>query len=120
MEKMGDLLNGRLSTVNSSNNTLKTVNSTKQLTVDEKISALLEENDLKAEYVAKILSDGLSDPSSLNYYSILAKEHSPARLLEALSITKESARDGKIRTKKAIYFLAILRKWGLKTKFKKV
>lgn len=103
-------------TVNSSNKHLNTDNSN---TVEEEIEKLLREKDIKPEGIAMMLSGGLADPESLGYYHILCRENDSSKLLKALSLTKEADSQGKIRSKKAVYFLGILKKWGLKTKFKK-
>lgn len=88
-------------------------------TVTNKIEHLLEEARITPEGVGKELSEGLDDQKSERYYTLLATENPQSRLFEALSITKDAARRGVIRTNKAVYFIAILRRWGLKTKFKK-
>ena len=108
-------------TVNSIKKDSSTVNSRTDncLTVTDKIEKLLEDARISPEGIGKALSEGLDDLKSERYYIILATENPQARLFEALSITKDADRRGVIRTNKAIYFLAILRRWKLKTKFKK-
>jgi len=66
-----------------------------------------------------MLSEGLSDPGSLEFYKILARENNPSLLLEVLHLTKSADQQNKIRTKKPVYFLGILRKKGIVVKFKK-
>lgn len=102
-------------TVNSRDKSLDTVNSK---TVGEEIEALLKEKEITPEGVAELLSELLDDRKSKSYYFILSKEHNQSRLLEAAYITKDAYQRGLIRTTKPIYFQAILRKWGFKTKFK--
>lgn len=116
-ERVDKTLNSRSPlTVNGKNTSLTTVNSTKQLTVDEMIGFY----NAKPDYFAEILAKELGDLKSLSYYRILAKENRPEKLLEALSFTKQAAGDNKIRITKPVYYQGILRKWGIKTKFKKV
>lgn len=108
-----------IDTVNSNNKSSNTVNSNK--TVSEKINGFLIREEITPEGVAQTLAEGLGDAKSLNYYRILAKENDCGKLLEALSYTRDADLQGKIRTKKAIYFQAILRRrWNIKTKFKRV
>jgi len=102
-------------TVNSNKKSLNTVNSR---TVEEEIEDLLNRRNITPEGVGKLLAEGLDDKESEAYYFLLAKENKQAKLLEAMHLTKEAYRHRKIRTKKAIYFIAILRNWGFKTKFK--
>lgn len=119
MEKIGNTINKY--TVNGKYKSKNTVNSitVDSKTVEEKILDLLIEEDIKPEGVAQALAEGLSDPNSLGYYKILAKNNNPETLLRALHLTKEADSLGKIRTRKPIYFLAILRNWKLQTKFLK-
>lgn len=71
------------------------------------------------EYVANRLAVGLDDLKSEYYFLLLAKKYDPQRLLEALSCVKAADKQGVIRTKKAIYFIGILNRWGFTTKFRK-
>ena len=103
-------------TVNSNKNSLNTVNSN---TVDEDIEEVLEKHGISEEGVGTLLAEGLDDIESKEYYCLLVNKHSNSKLLDALHITKEADMEGKIRTKKAVYYQAILRNWGLQTKFKK-
>ncbi len=105
-----------VSPVNSRDKSLDTVNS---ITVSEEIEVLLKEKNVTPEGVAELLSELLDDKKSQSYYFILAKENNQGRLLEAAHITKDAHQRGLIRTTKPIYFQAILRRWGFKTKFKK-
>ena len=102
-------------TVNSYKNNISTVNSK---TLAEKIDDLLEEEKTTPEGIAKVLSEQLDDIKSESYYIILANENRQGRLFEALSITKDAYNRGIIKTNKAVYFQGILKRWGLKTKFK--
>lgn len=118
MEGINNLLKGKVRpTVNSSSKSLSTVNSNKQLS--EQIEELVLRYGAKPEYIADQLAQGLDDTKSKRYYLILAKEIPPEVLFESLSYTKMAGQDGRIRTKKAIYFQAILRRKGYKTKFSK-
>ncbi len=104
--------------VNSNKESISTVNSNSR-TVGEEIENLIHERGIKPEAVAMMLSEGLSDPGSLEFYKILARENNPSLLLEVLHLTKEADQLNKIRTKKPVYFLGILRKKGIVVKFKK-
>lgn len=101
--------------VNSKDKSLYTVNSN---TVSKKIDEFIEQLEITPEGVAQKLAEDLGDLDSSDYYTILAKSTQPGRLLEALSYVKEAEQRGRIKTKKAIYFQGILRKWGIRTKFK--
>jgi|SRR3989344_1071188 len=125
MKHVADILRGN--SVNSNNSLISTVNSKDKsldtdnsIPVSEEIEALLKERGITPEGVAELLSEMLDDKKSLSYYLILAKEHNPGRLLEAAHITKNAYKQGKIRKTKPIYFIAILRRWELKTKFRKI
>mgnify|MGYP001593160911 CR=1 FL=1 len=104
-------------TVNSNNKNIDTVNN--GITVAEKIENIIEENDIKPEGIAKFLSEELSDEKSYGYFLILAKENKGSVLLQVLHDTKDADSRGVIRRNKAVYFMGILRKKGIKTKFKK-
>ena len=112
-------------TVNSNNKYLTTVNSKETVdtvnskSINEKVQDLLDEERITPEGVAQLLAEELDDLDSLGYYILLAKENIQPRLLEAMHLTLEADKLGKIRTKKAIYYQAILRNWGFKTKFRK-
>jgi len=113
-------LNSR--TVDSKSRYLSTVNSSdtdNSITVTDKIEKLLAEERITPEGIAKVLSEELDDKKSERYYILLATENSQAKLFEALSFTKDADRRGIIRRNKAVYFMAILKRWGLKTKFRK-
>lgn len=112
MKQINDLLPNSY-TVNSKDKSNSTVNS-----LSEKIEQLIENENITPEGVAKMLCEALGDPESYDYYFLLAQNNPYPRLLEASSITKDAFIRGKIRTKRAIYFQAILRRWGLKVKFK--
>lgn len=86
--------------------------------LENKSNIFLDELKGKPEYVADKLSRELDDQDSLHYYLLLAKNNPPEKLFEALSYVKVASNEEKIRTKKAIYFISILKHWGLMTKFK--
>ena len=102
-------------TVNSKKETSLTVNSN---TVKSQFDAALEKLDESPEVTAREIAKSLGDERSIDYYTILAKNSSVSRLLEALSFTRDAERRGVIRFSKPIYFLGILKRWGIKTKFK--
>lgn len=102
-------------TVNSNKETSLTVNSN---TVKSQFDVALEKLDASPEVTAQEIAKCLGDERSIDYYTILVKNSSVSRLLEALSFTKDADHRGKIKTKKPIYFLGILKRWGIKTKFK--
>lgn len=105
-------------TVNDNKEDIDNVNSN---TLEGKINKLLEEHNTKPEGVGIKLSEDLSDSKSVEYFTILVKANIEKLhiLFEALAITKDADRRGVIRKTKAVYFIGILRKLGLKTKFKK-
>ena len=149
MEKVADILgssipNLKRNTVDSNNKSLPTVNSTntvnsssgnsrlnnsntidssepvkQERTLAERIEELVEEYNTKPEGVAQLLAELLKDLDSIKYYAILVKEYSAGELLAIAHYVKGMDREGKINTNRAIYFQAILRRKGFKTKFKK-
>lgn len=68
--------------------------------------------------VAQVLAAGLNDEHSLQYYKMLVQNTSNEVLMDALNLTETAAKEGKIKQKKVYYFLGILKKWGVQTKFK--
>lgn len=84
----------------------------------ERIESALSGLKYRPEAIAQTLSEKLNDQDSFEYYLILAKNSPQDKLLEALSFVDDADHRGVIRTKKAIYFISILRKWGIKTNFK--
>ena len=102
-------------TVNSNKENKKTVNSN---TVNSRFEELFNELQGKPEAVAISLAERLDDIKSLDYYKILCKQTNLQILLNALSFVKDADAKGKIRTNKAVYFLAILRNWKIQTKFR--
>lgn len=121
---IGDVLREKkqLLTVNSykniNNNTVnsETVSSDK----DETIGDCLNQYIYEPEAIAKKLAEELDDKKSEVYFLLLAKNTtSPERLIEALSYVKNADSRGNIKTKnKSVYFLGILKNWGIVTKFK--
>lgn len=107
-------------TVNSTNKNINTVNSISYTNEElvKKICNLIEEENLQPEGIALRLAELLNDKRSLKYYILLAKEHSPGVLFDAAYIAKEKSELGELRTSSPIYFIGILRKKGLKTKFR--
>jgi hypothetical protein len=127
MKNVKDLLEQRSvqlvnsSPVNSKEESTITVNSitVNSNPVSVKLNEILEELNIQPEALAKDLATRLSDEKSLTFYTLLAKNTSAAKLYEALSYVLDADRRGKIRVNKAVYFIAILRKWHIQTKFKK-
>lgn len=93
-----------------------TVNSNKKyITVNSKTVSIKTEEDV----MALELAEKLGDKKSYNYFLLLAKHNSHNELREALSYTLMAEREGRIKTIKAVYFIGIIRKWGLRVNFKK-
>lgn len=109
MEQISELVKKYSNTVNSYKKDINTVNS--------KVETLLEELQGRPEEVATTIAAKLDDVASLPYYNILSKNISIPKLFEALSFTLDASSRGKIKSKKAVYFQAILRNWGIQTKF---
>lgn len=105
--------NNNIETVNSNNSNIKTVNS-----YSSKVEKLLEEIGGNPEGIALSLAEKLDDNKSLIYYKLLAVNINSKKLFEALSITLDAERREKIRYTKPIYFIGILKKWGLQTKWR--
>jgi hypothetical protein len=109
-----------LYTVNGNNNSIDTVNSDEtvnSMSLDEKLEELFKDAGMDPDGQAIYLAEKLDDTKSTGYYSLLIKNNNVTRLFDALHITIEASREGKIRSKKAVYFQGILRMWRLKTKF---
>jgi len=115
MEHIGKTIQLKKKTVNSKVKSLLTVNSN---STSAKIDQFLEELNLEPEYFAEELARKLGDIVSLTYYILLVKNSNQSILFKALSFTLDADRRGAIKTSKPIYFLAILKKWGIRTKFK--
>lgn len=109
-------------TVNSSNKDLNTVNSrdgNNEKTLAEDIAEVLQKHNMPKEGVARYVAELLDDLKSLRYYEILVKENRPEFLMEWAHYVKDRARQGKVRTKPAVYFRAVIERQGAKVKFKK-
>lgn len=113
MKQVKDVIQIR-TTVNSRDKYIDTVNSNSGREIP-----YVDGEDTTAEGVALKLAEDLDDMKSLGYYQILAKETGSDILLQTLAYTLETDRLGKIRTTKAIYFMAMLRIRKVRTKFKK-
>ena len=113
--------NKDLNTVNSNKDITNTVNSNtvkeEYRELEDKTNNYLNEICGEPNYVADKLARELEDTKSYRYYQLLATNNDIPKLLEALSYTKLAGHEGKIRIKKPVYFIGILKKWGLKTKF---
>lgn len=127
MKTIGEIIKDKqlltVNTVNSHKDVNNTVNSIPVKEgygeLDKKTDDFLTELSDNPEYIANKLAEELDDLKSKYYFLLLAKNNNPQRLFEALSFTLAAAREGKIRTKKAIYFIYILRNWGIQTTFRK-
>lgn len=123
-EKFGDILKSTTvnssKPVNSKDEYINTVNGIplEEKSLEEKINDLLEESHGGTDYVAQMLADGLDDQKSLPYFRLLVKEHGSGKLLEVLHYIQDVARTKTIHNKPA-YFMAILKRKGLKTKFRR-
>ncbi|KKP63809.1 MAG: hypothetical protein UR61_C0063G0002 [candidate division WS6 bacterium GW2011_GWE1_34_7] len=109
------------STVNSMDTSdidVKTRHSKDTSTVYKKLDSLLKEIPLEVDFVAGKLASELDDMKSIGLYKILAREYESALLFEYLSCTNKAFKDGKVWTSKAIYFLGILKKKGLRVRFR--
>ena len=113
--------NKDLNTVNSNKDITNTVNSNtvkeEHREIEIKTNDYLNEICGNPNYIADKLARELDDTKSYRYYQLLALNNDIPKLLEALSYTKMASNEGKIRTKKAVYFNGIIKNWGLKTKF---
>lgn len=107
-------------TVNSIEKDISTVNSStvNSVPIWEEVDNILKDRGITPEGVALHIAEELDDVKSLKLHKLLVTEHNHGKLMEAMHITKEAWRDGKIRTTKPIYYLAILNRWGFKTRFK--
>lgn len=115
MEQIGKTVTLSRYTVNSNQEDIPTVNS---MGPSKKIEDFLGDLVFSNEDVAQTLAKTLNDNKSLSYYQILAQNYPHQRLLEALSYVKDAETRGMVRYKPA-YYMAILRKWGFKLKFKR-
>ncbi|MCL4384176.1 hypothetical protein M1116_01890 [Patescibacteria group bacterium] len=107
-------------TVNSNKDINNTVNSyTVSSKEKDSVDQLLSQFVYEPEAAAKELSTKLDDERSYRYYLLLAKNNPIDKLFEALSFVIEAENQGRIRTKKPPYFIAILKNWGLKTNFRR-
>ncbi len=120
MEGIGKTVKDRVNSlsVDSKDKSFITVNSNNSLTVEKKIESLLEEEKITPEGVAKMISEMLDDKKSETYFILLVKEHGATKMLGIAHYVKDVAKEKMIRNK-ALYFMAILKNQGLKTKFKK-
>lgn len=118
MKPISSMLTSDLNSINV-NSSKEDINNVNSITVADKVEKFFEEEDIRPEGVAQMLSEGLSDEKSYAYYLILAKENSASVLLQVLHLTKEAQSLNLIRKNKAVYFMGILKKRGIKTKFKK-
>lgn len=114
MKSINETIRDKQLTVNSYKRNKPTVN---DYSISSIIGKTLKDANLTNETIAKELATQLEDPHSLRYYQLLANENRPEKLLEALSYVKYASSQGNIRTKKATYFMGILKKWGIQTKF---
>lgn len=111
------------STVNSNKEiTESTVNSSNTVNSDpfkEELDGLLEKYGREPESLGAELSRILKDDKSMGYYTLLIREHGAAKIMPLAYQAKEMDEQGKVRTTRAKYFMGIMRRLKLKTKFKK-
>lgn len=103
---------------NKSNNTVnsKTVLPNKEETISEYLNRCSHE----PEAIAKVLAEKLDNTKYENYYRLLVNNTKPPEiLLEVLSLVLDAEARKIIRNKKSIYFIGILKKKGIVTKFSK-
>lgn len=114
---LAEIIKKRKEQLTVNNKYINTVNSDTVSDKEDSVGNLLLQNVYEPEAAAKELAKNLDDEDSFRYYLLLAKNNPIERLIEALSFVIEADTQGKIRTKKAIYFIGIIRRWGLVTKF---
>ena len=81
------------------------------------IEEVMRQLEGKPEYIAEHLSAKLGDSDSKRMYLILAQDNKPGLLLESLSIALAAQRNGKVSSL-ARYFMGVLRRKGVKIKYK--
>jgi hypothetical protein len=128
MEHISKALQGNINnlhTVNSGNSnkitesTVNSINTVNSMSIKDELEELFQRHGIKPEGMAMELAQLLKDEDSISYYKILIKENDPYHLIELAHQVKEMDLEGKIRTTRPIYFQGILRRQGIKTKFKK-
>jgi hypothetical protein len=86
--------------------------------IQKDIEVIIRKYQEDPEALAKYITDNTDDQKSFGYYTILAKNTNPTLIMQAIDSTIKASKRGLIRTTKAIYFMGILRKLKVKTKFK--
>jgi len=111
-------------TVNSKSKSLSTVNSKEVAdqpkTLEEDIAEAMRKHNLPKEGAAMYIAELLNDTKSIKLYKILVSENKPEFLMERAHYVKEMDLQGKIWThNRPAYYLGLLRRLGVKVKFKK-
>ena len=111
-------------TVNSKSKSLSTVNSKEVAdqpkTLEEDIAEAMRKHNLPKEGAAMYIAELLNDTKSIKLYEILVSENKPEFLMERAHYVKEMDLQGKIWThNRPAYYLGLLRRLGVKVKFKK-
>lgn len=88
------------------------------LLLRKELEHVLENHQGKSDSVASFLAGLLNDMKNLAYYKILVAHTNPAFLIEIAHDVKARDLEGKIRTTRAVYFMAILKRKQIQTKFK--
>lgn len=78
------------------------------------LNELLQTYEDKPKGVAEIIAGELDDLRNINFYIKVAKNNNLQLLFEALSITKEALKEGKIRTSGAKYYVGVLKRMHLR------
>ena len=112
-------------TVNSKSKSLSTVNSKEVAdqpkTLEEDIAEAMRKHNLPKEGAAMYIAELLNDTKSIKLYKILVSENKPEFLMERAHYVKEMDLQGKIWThNRPAYYLGLLRRLGVKVKFKKI
>lgn len=76
---------------------------------DDIVAAKIRDAVDKPRAIGEILSEALHKPENLKFYIKLAYLYSEITLFEALAITKDAYKQGKITTTQAQYFYGVLK-----------
>lgn len=72
----------------------------------------------KPEALAKELAEKLDDEKSYKFYLTLARNSNQNVLLDILACTVGAYNEGRLRRPRPIYFMSILQRKGIRTKFR--
>lgn len=113
-----DNVNNVKESLNNVNNVENARNYSREELLDLLLGKFSNERERK-EYLANELARKLGDEENLNCHRSLVKEHKEKFLFECLSITEDAWKRGKIKGKKAPYFMGVIKrrqakygKWG--------